>query len=328
MRFEESDNSAPSRLDFVPRERRNQGQQLVTFSLLIIAFVLLFGYVPALRDMAITPILTVIAIASLCFYVIYRYQQALDLLMHTEFQNLLFSQGMVLGSTFCMIVQRDGTITYAGDGLGDIFGHTGYSKSAALETLFSNGGVGKADRERILGAIYNNVTDRIVFHLTLPNGVEQTYILTLEPFARPSGYVLLRGREYRGDRMGTQMLPDMLRSTSADKLDHMFATTPVAHYATDAFGRFEYVNQAFETCLGYFPGEVLDTRLTLTSAVRRLAGQSLSYDYTIADFAGHATIANKEGELIDCLLFQTIIRDERGKATGATGSIVIANVMQ
>ncbi len=327
MRFEESDNAAPSRMDFVPRERRNQGQQLVTYSLLIITLVLAFGYVPALRNMAIAPLLTVIAVASLCFYVIYRYQQALDLVMHTEFQNLLFSQGMVLGSTFCLIVQRDGTIAYAGDGLRDIFGHNDYSNSAALDTLFTNGGVSRSDRDRILSAIYNNVTDRLVFPLTLPDGTSTTFILTLEPMARPAGHVLVRGREYHSERSGIQLLPDMLRSTSAEKLDHMLATTPVAHYTTDAFGRFEYVNQAFETCLGYFPGEVLDTRLTITSVLRFLAGAPLEDDYTIADFAGHASIANKAGEFIDCLLFQTIIRDERGKITGATGSIVIANIL-
>jgi PAS domain S-box-containing protein len=107
----------------------------------------------------------------------------------------------------------------------------------------------------------------------------------------------------------------------------MLATTPVAHYATDAFGRFEYVNQALETCLGYFPGEVLDTRLHITSALRMLAGSPLESDYTISDFAGHATVVNKAGELIDCLLFQSLIRDDSGRVTGATGSIIIANIL-
>lgn len=327
MRVEETGYASPSQMDFVPREQRNKRQNLTAAALMVAAAILLLHYVPGLRDSFLSPLLSVALISGFCAYLIYHYQQALDLVMHTEYQNLLFAQGMVLGSAFCLIVKKDGSVAYASDGLREITGTGDYGSHNALESLFTRGQVAPSDRERIMGIIYNGGRDRIVFPLLLPDGSPKTYILTLEPMTRPAGFLLIRGREYRDSREGTQMLPDMLRSTSADKLDHMLATTPVAHFTTDAFGHFEYVNQAFETCLGYMPGEVLANRTSLTQSLKFLAGMPLEDDYTIADFAGHASFATKAGELVDCLLFQSLMRDERGKPTGLTGSIVIANIL-
>lgn len=328
MRDEQQDYVSPSQFDFVPRERRNQSFKLIIAFVLLMAMVFITSYAPSLRNMLYGPLISIIALACLCFYVVLNYQRALDLVMHTEYQNLLYSQGLALGSTFCIFTKRDGTVAYASDGLRDVFGPGDYSQSTALDAVLARGNVSTGDRERVMGAIYNNVADRVVFTLPLANGAQKQFILTMEPFARPSGYMLIRGREYRGERVGMQVMPQLLRSTSIDKLDHMLGNTPIAHYAIDAFGRFEYVNQAFEACLGFDSGEVIEQRLNLKAVLHEVGGHAVSGDYTPVDYAGDAVVQSKSRQFIDCLLFQTAIRDERGRVSGATGTIVVATTLK
>ena len=291
------------------------------------AAIFIIGYAPGLNQLKYAPLLSVGIVGALCFYMVLHYQQSLDLVMLTEYQNLLFSQALALGSTFCLFVKRDGTIVYANDGMKTIFPNGSYAHSQALEAVFATGGVSHADRARIMGAVYNNLTDRIVFPIMAADGIEANYILTLEPFVRPSGYILIRGREYREERTGLQIMPNLLRSTSADKLDHLLAHTPVAHYATDAFGRFEYVNQAFEQYLGFEPGEMLRLRLTLAQVLYQIGERTVSDDYSLGDFMGVASWQRKSRDLLETLLFQTTIRDEQGKIIGATGSVVTGTAL-
>jgi PAS domain S-box-containing protein len=151
---------------------------------------------------------------------------------------------------------------------------------------------------------------------------QKEYILTVDPLSRPSGFLVLRGREYLGQRAGLQLLPDVLRSTSADKLDHMLAHTPIAHYTTDPFGRLEYVNPAFEQLAGYTPGEMTDEKLAIPQLLQEIDGRPVSQDYTLGDHQGKASLRRKNNASVAVTLFQYVIRDDTGKIIGASGSIL------
>lgn len=323
MRFSETEYNNTTQMDFVPRERRTQIWRVIVAFTVTIGLIFILSFAPGSVGGATFAGLTSMAIVMvLCFYVVYRKQQSLDLVMSTEYQNMLFAQAAALGSSFCMFVRRDGTIVYANDGLRRLFPHFAYSESQALEGIFEQGGVRKTDRERIMAAIYNNQSDRVVFPVKQQNGEDKDYILTLEPLPRPAGFTVIRGREYRDQRAGTQLLPDVLRSTSADKLDHMLATTPAAHYVTDQYGRFEYVNPALEQLLGYNPGEMLDSKMSIYHVLYQLKGQPVGDDYTLGDFSGDALIQKKQGTLANVILHQSVLRDSTGKPLGASGSIL------
>ena len=327
MRAQETDDFTPGQLDFVPRDRRTQSLRLLISFAIVMVIVLLNGYADGLRNSGYGPLFSLLALAFLCIYVVIRHQQILDLLMTTEHQNLLFSQALGIGSQFYILVRQNGTIVYANQGLRNLFSGRALGESKALEQVFERGGVAKADRERILGSIYNNMLDRLVFSLPMAQSEPVDIILTVEPLPRPSGFMLVRGREYRGERVGTQVMPGALRATSADKLEHLLNSTPIAHYATDAFGRFEYVNEALDHALGFLPGEILDTRLTIGSLLSHQGLTPIEADYQLNDYIGEAVIRTKSGLLIDCLLCQSLIRDEKGKATGATGSIITSAML-
>lgn len=323
MRFNETEYTNPAQMDFVPRERRNQVWRVIAAFAVAISFLFILSFAPgSVGGKTVASLLSMGVVTVLCFYVVYHKQQNLDLVMTTEYQNMLFAQAAGLGAAFCLFVRRDGTIVYANDGLRKLFPRFAYGESQALEGIFEQGGVRKTDRERIMAAIYNNTSDRVVFPVKDPRGEDKDYILTLEPLPRPAGFMVVRGREYRDQRAGTQMLPDVLRSTSADKLDHMLATTPVAHYVTDPYGRFEYVNPALESLLGYKGGEMLDSKVALHHIIFQLSGQPVGEDYTIGDYTGDALLQKKQGGLTNVVLQQAVLRDGAGRALGATGSIL------
>jgi PAS domain-containing protein len=324
MRFSDSDYTSPGQLDFVPRERRNHIWRIIIAFAITIALIFILSFAPnSVGGRTMAGLISMGVIMVLCFYVVFRKQQNLDLVMNTEYENMLFAQAAALGSSFCLFVRRDGTITYADDGLRKLFPHVIYSESQALEGIFEQGGVRKTDRERIMASIYSGTSDRLVFPLKQRDGSTQDYILTLDALPRPAGYMVIRGREYLDARTGTQVLPDMLRSTSAERIDHLLNTTPVAHYITDGFGRLEYVTPALEKMLGYTGGEMLHSRMAVQHILFQINGHPIGDDYTIAEAHGTATLQKKQGALLEVVMQQALLRDSTGKIIGASGTFIL-----
>ena len=322
MRFSEMDAIMPNQLDFVPRERQRQIWYVVFAFVTTMLLVLVTGYANIFSRIEIVgPMIAVLLIAILCLYILYRKQKNLDLVMSTEYQNMLFSQALSLGCSFCMIVRHDGTIVYTSDGFANVFPDFNYSEAMALQGVFERGAVRASDRERIMGSIRSATPDHLIFPLMDKYSAKKEYIITVDPLQRPSGFAIIRGREYLGQRAGTQLMPDILRSTTVDKLDHMLATTEVGHYTTNGYGQFEYVNPAFERMCGYAPGEILEQRLSLHHVIFTMDGNVLTEEYSIHAFNGTATLQQRSGSRINLPLSQHIMRDSAGKAVSATGTL-------
>ncbi len=327
MRFSTMENIKADQLDFVPRHRHRQIPRIIACFLLIDLLICIttFVYVPSPVHLApYITLATVFFIAMLCLYVVSTQQKNLDLVMAAEFQNMLFSQSLALGSAFSMILRRDGSIVHTSDNFDQIFPHFDYATSQALEGVFEQGTVRKLDRDRILSAIHSGQSERLVFPVITQYSEKKDYIITVEPLKRPAGFCLLRGREYFGTRKGTQLMPEPLRSTSIDKLEHLLTTTNTGLYATDQYGRFEYVNPAFELMLGYAPGLIIENKLSLHHLFFSFNGEALTEEYSIGNYSGPAVGMNKMHGRIPAEIRQNVIRDGNGKAIGATGSLFTA----
>jgi PAS domain S-box-containing protein len=324
MRFSEMDTLLPNQYDFVPRERRWHIWQVIVAFALAIALIFIAAYAPFFKALGFySPVAVVLVITALCLYVVYRKQINLDLVMSTEYQNMLFAQAFRVGSSFAMIVRRDGTILHADESMSTIFPRYHFNESQALETIFGQGVVRTVDRERVMGAIRSATSDHLIFPITDEQGIEKNYILTVDPLPRPSGFCLLRGREYLGQRAGSELLPDILRSTSIDKLDHLLTTTHIAHYTTDAYGRLEYVNPALERLCGYEDGEILSTKLALHHLIFSLGEQAITEEYIPQAHIGKAVLVAKRGQHLHGMVQQSVLRDAQGKLVGATGTVVV-----
>ncbi|MES2983789.1 MAG: PAS domain-containing protein [Pseudomonadota bacterium] len=320
MRFSEMDSMNSDQLDFVPRGDRNQIFKLILAFVLTIAVIFVLAYAPLGLELY-APLLAIVLVAVLCLYTVASKQISMDKVMSAEYQLMLFSQAATLNASFCLFVRRDGTIVFANDGLSRVFPHFDYSQSQALEGLFAQSNVRKVDRERILGALLSNSSDHIIFPIEGLNGESKDYIVTVDPLTRPSGFCVIRGREYLGQRAGAQRMPDMLRSTSLDKLEHLLTTSTAAQYVTDNFGKFEYANPAFAALLGYAPGDILDAKLSLHHLVVTLGEQVMTEEYMLSDYSGEASLLHRNGSYVQATLSQSALRDAAGKVIGATGTL-------
>lgn len=328
MRFDETEQNNPTHQDFIPRKRHGQNVKLGLAFIATLVSLYVFAYVPGFNGHGIAPLCLILILGTLCVYVILRNQQSIDLVMSTEYQNLLFSQGISVGNSFCIFIRRDGSIVYANHGIRELLGTQNIAQSQMLEAVFNAGHVSKAERERVMNSIASATSDKLIFSIRTAEGIEKSYILTLEPLARPSGYLLIRGREYRNDRIDSQQMPHVLRATSPEKLEQLLARTPIGNYTTDATGKFEFVNQAFEKALGYAEGEMLQNKISLSLVLHALSGMTLAEDsYTLADYNGEAVLKGKRGDMIEGLLFQTVIRNSKGTLMGVTGSIVTSSML-
>lgn len=321
MRFNENDYHDPSRLDFVPREYRRQFTRMVAVFTLCLVALLAAVLIGTARQSEFSPLLPLLIIIFISMYALIHKQRDLDLVVNTEYQNILFSQGVALGSNFYCFVRMDGTVAYSSDGLRKLFPKLAGGEAQSLESVLDHGGVLTHDRERLIQAITTCSTERMVLPIPV-NGEKKDYVLTIDPLPRPAGMLLVRGREFRDNRSGTQLLPDVLRSTTTDKLDHMLATSPVGHYTTDNFGRIEYANPAFEKLLGYGPGEVTIRKHTLTDVIHALNGKPLPADTTLLEITGDASLRRLQGGQVSVMLFQHLMRDASGKPVAATGSVL------
>lgn len=322
MRFSEISSLAPGQMDFEPRERRAQVGSIVRAFFAVALLTSLIAYLPAFDSISpAAPFIAIVLTAILCLVVVRRQQINLDLVMATEYQNMLFSTVLSLGCSFIIIVRRDGTIVHASDGISNIFPNYSYGEAQALEGVFEQGVVRRVDRERILAAIHSHTSEYLIFPIFDKYSEKKEYVLTVDPLPRPAGFSVIRAREYLGVRSGSMLLPDVLRSTSVDKLDHLLSSTGVALYTTDPFGRFEYVNPAFEQLFGYEPGAVLASKLHVHHLVFSLGNQVLTEEYSLNDYTGEATIAHRSGTRYGVNITQQLLRDANGKLVGATGSI-------
>jgi PAS domain-containing protein len=322
MRFVAIDSITPDAMDFLPRDRRSALTKLIALFVIAGLSVFLIAYTPLGHNIQfLAPLVAVIFMAFLCWYCVHQRQIDNDLVMTAEFQNLLYAQAAVAGAQFVLIVRRDGTVVHVSDGLTNIFPRFDYAQSQALEGLFDLGVVRKVDRERILGSIYAGTQDHLIFPILQQYSEPQEYILTIEPLQRPSGFAVVRGRQYHGQRSGTQMLPDMLRSTSVDKLDHMLSTTTIGHFTADAFGQIEYTNPAFDRAMGYAPGYVVDAKLSLHHLFFSLGGKLITEESTPADYTGEAMLVQPSGPQAKAYVAQSVMRDASGKIVGVTGTV-------
>lgn len=319
MRFSKMDSTHADQLDFVPRERLRERKRLLWSLALAVLLLAIIAISPAATY---APFFAVFLMVVWGAYALYQTQISADLVMAAEYQNMLFTQAVNVGSRFAMLVRRDGSIVYASEGLSSIFSRFDYAQSQALEGLFEHGTVRKVDRERIMTAIQNQSSERLIFSISNPYEEKKEYVLTVRPLPRPAGFCLVRGREYLSKRSGLAQLPDTLGSTSIDKLDALLSGTPAALYITDAYGKFEYANPAFETMLGYRTGEIVEAKLSLHHVFFSFGSTTtLTEEYSLSDYHGEAVFLHKTTGRHTTTLAQTALRDAHGKAIAATGTL-------
>lgn len=320
MRFSD-DQAQVINPDFVPRSYSRPVRQFVVIYL--IAIIAIFA-VSQFRDVLggdfVSNLLVTFIIVGIALFTIFNRQQHNDLIMATEFENMLFAAAASLGSNFCMFLKSDGTIVYSNDGTRELFPRVAYDESRALDQLLDDGNVSQTDRTRIYSALTSGEKETLIFPITDADNNRIDFILTIEPIKRPRGYFVLRGRRYYPDRKNTVKLPDELRATSIDKIHTVLNTIAEGVYTTNKHGTIEYMNDQLLNHLGYKRTIITEKKTTLTSLIYEATGHKPG-EFTVSEYSGEVLLQYRSGKLGKAHLQQWLNKDKDGTITGCSGII-------
>lgn len=310
--------------DFMPRSYPPPIKRLLLVILLsVIVIQATSHYSHLFGGMIISSIIASVIIVAMGAYAILARQNHNDMMMATEFENLLFASAASLGTQFCIFIKQDGTIVYANEGTYKTFPRFSYEESRALDALLQEGQVEKVDADRIYAAMSQGKKEKLIFPITRASGERCDFILILEPLTRPSGYFVIRGRIYAQERKDTIKMPDALRSTSVEKLGNLIQSLPFAIYVTSASGTLEFVNSALEHTLGYEPSSLVANKATLNDIIHEAQGYP-GGEFVPSDYEGEVLLKAHNGSLIKANMKQIAYRNENQKIDGCSAIIEVA----
>lgn len=260
-------------------------------------------------------------IGPLTWFTVYFSQQNRDMLLAAEFQNALFSAAARLKTKFVMIVKQDGTIFYFDRGFQQVFPEAANRGTLMLDKIFSSKQITPVEAEKLHRALDGSRSESVFIHLPDEQGQEQRVIITIDPLPRPSGFFIIRGRDYvvkRYERNTSSVAPLPVNGNThlAASLSHMLHTVPYGIYTTDADGNLLFANYRLESWLGYNQNEMASRKLNLMNLIA-LQNTATVESLLLRDCEGEVQFKSKEGRPVQLYLQQEITKDSNGAVIGS-----------
>lgn len=261
-------------------------------------------------------------IGPLTWFTVYFSQQNRDMLLAAEFQNALFSAAARLKSKFVMIVKQDGTIFYYDRGFQKVFPETSGRGTLMIDKIFNASQISTVEAEKLFRALEEGTAETVFVHLPNEEGEEQKVIITVDPLPRPSGFYILRGRDYvvkryeRSAAASVTSVPLAGNPHVSATIAHMLHTLPYGLYATDAEGAINFVNYRLENWLGYNQNEIVSRKLNLSQVIAQ-QNTATAEQLLLKDCEGEVQFINKMGRPVLLSLQQAITRDDKGAVVGS-----------
>ena len=115
-----------------------------------------------------------------------------EIVLQTEFQNLLFASASAIDSHFCAIATKNRLVVYYDYNFDQLFERT-EDKQTAFDRLITSPGISDDDKERVTSAIENSKSASVNFNKDNLDGTSTKLTIKIDPLKRPSGHVVLRG---------------------------------------------------------------------------------------------------------------------------------------
>ncbi len=310
--------------DFVSRKYNPSLVKLVALFFLALACgIVITGFL--LPPFYFVVMLTVV-MGGLGTYVIVEIQRTRDLVVATEYQNAMFASALGYNSRFTMIIKREGTIIYMDNGLQKLFPDLMKERQFSMSNLLKMAKVGATEREKILDVVQRGNPDKMMFDMRAGDGRIHPIVLSVQPIMRPSGFLLLRGRDYVEDRNGAPipktsqapMTNPLLSKSSIAMFAHIMDRMGMGLYMIDMGGNILYVNPVLEQWLSFGQGEITSGKFTMRDVVH---GVSVEDALNPGDFEGENSLLKKEGGLIKAYINQKIIYGDNNKPLGCVALI-------
>lgn len=322
IRYSDMDLSDSGAKDFVVRKRAPTIMQM----LLIFASVLVVSVsvtVSVIDRMALVTIL-LIMMGAVGWYVIVQLQRGRDLVLATEFQNALFASALGINNKFCLIIKRDGNIVYLDRAFQQMFPEFLKITHRTVDNLLQYGKVQPDDKRKIFNAIERDVFDKVIFEIRGSDNHFYKIVMSIEPILRPSGFILLRGREFIEQRSAAKDISTaltqtpMLNKSNIALFSHVMDTMNMGVYMTDPKGNIIYANPVLEHWLAFNEGEITSSSLSLQDLFYQ-GGKRV--DHIEPDnYEGEVTMQKKIGGSLKVFINQKILRDN-DKVMGCTAIV-------
>lgn len=320
--FPRPDYRQADHTDFVVRENKLKLWHAV--GVFLIAFLLIFMTSEARDNIGGTPVFLLVLlciISGMAWFTVYFIQTHRDMVLATEFQNALFANAAGLNTRFCFIIKRDGTIVYFDPGFQKVFPQFAKHERRNIDVLLAVAGIAKEDSERVLMHLERGTAGRVIFPMQMPDG-PRTIVLTMDPLPRPSGFYLLRGREFVEPRQKDDLdLSPRSSPFAPELLDHILHSLPVGIVAADATGRVKYVSNALAESLGYTDVELID--MPLPNLIHQM-GLRKPGDISYEHFEGEVLLQRKNGSMQKTTMVLQPFVDPAGKLIGCSAITHVA----
>lgn len=321
IRYNDLDKQTSGVQDFVLRKRTPTIAQLAALFIgaLVVGVCVAITVTEPLALIAII----VIMLGAVGWYAIVQIQRNRDLVLTTEFQNALFASALGINNKFCLIIKRDGNIIYLDRAFQDMFPGFVNTSRRTIDVLLDHAKVSQEDSAKIFTAVERGIYDKVVFNVRDANGLFHRIIMSIEPILRPSGFILLRGREYIEHR-SDGVLADAGSAVPVNKptitlFSHVIDNMNMGVYMASPAGHIIYASPLLEEWLGFKDGEIVASNLLLQDIVYTGAHRSAAIEPV--NYEGNATLQKKDGGMIKVFINQKTISDEQGKVLGCTAIV-------
>lgn len=258
------------------------------------------------------------------WYVMVLLQRSRDQLLATEFQNALFASALGMNHKFCFILKRDGNIIYQDRSFQDMFPDFIRQPRRTLDMLLDYGRVNNEDKEKIFQGIEQGDYEKVIFDVRGPTGIYEKIVMSMEPILRPSGFVLMRGREFIESRASDDAKTpadsvNLFNRSTLSLFSSVMDSMNMGVYMSNPQGYLIYINPVLFKWLEYSQDDVKSGNFNL----QHLMPSSLNKGAKIenSSFEGEITLQKKTGGVVKCFISQKTIMDDSGKIIGSTGLI-------
>jgi PAS domain S-box-containing protein len=305
--------------EFVTRERYPTVTQLAL--LFVVTLITSIALSFTMGDPTLLATILTLLFCGFGWYIILQIQRTRDLVLATEFQNALFTSALGSNNKFCAIIKNTGAITYMDRAFHDLFDDFVKLPYRHIDAFLKYAEVQQEECDKIYAAVEHNVNDSVVFTIRTSDNKSHKIVLHIEPITRPSGYILLRARDFVEQR--SAVVNDTQGAVSPSKLPgsvlQLFSgivENDKSAFIADPNGMLIYASPTLENQLGYSEQEMLSRNFSIQDFV--YVGGSKPDTLTLEDYEGEIILQKKDGSLIKCTISQNLVKDRQGRLLGCT----------
>lgn len=320
-RFSEESQHRPSPNDFVIRKRL---PPLIVLALIFAgAFLILLLAAYNMENwggFGGFTVLGLIIFGGLGWFTIAFTQRNRDLVMATEFQNMLFAAAAAIQSSFVLITKRDGTVVYFNPGFHKMFPHFSKRSAQMLDAVLENGALTTEEGEKIRDAIAEGVFYQTSYLYSDDEGKKRQLVLSVAPLPRPEGFSLVKciDPEDSNAEIGF-MFSGGAGGPAGYLLDNLVQTLPFGVYTLTDDKHLIFANDTFAMFLGEDHQSLTRDGPSFSELVSKPDYKAMFDDLL---FSGEVNFISRNGQEVRLYVNQqALFSDDQSKIVGYKGLV-------